>query len=175
MARHLTNTEVQILRPIFINTLQYDSIVCKINEAGIGGAANSITPAGVAYFSKLIYCPDFSKTNAADQCVFVHEIVHVWQWGHGTYPVYSAIGLFLQTAAAYANAYPYDLAPGKKFNDFNLEQQASIVADYWALATKKLPTQNNNNKKATIGDYSALIDQLQKSGPSVRKLDQIPF
>lgn len=175
MARNLTNPETQMLMPIFKNTLRYGSIVCKINEANSGGVGNSITPAGTAYFSKLIYCADFSKTNPQDQWVFVHEIVHVWQWGHGIYPVNAAIGIFLQTGGAYANAYPYDLTPGKDLNDFNIEQQASIVADYWALQTKNLAPQNNKNKKATLGDYNAVIDQLQKSGPPVSKLDQIPL
>ncbi len=101
-------------------------------------------------------------------------MVHVWQWGHGFYPVHSAIGLFLQTAADYANAYPYDLATENNLIDFNIEQQASVVADYWALVNNLAPL-NNKNKKATVGDYSAFIDQLQKSGPSVRKLDQVPF
>lgn len=175
MVRYLTNPESHMLNPIFRDTLRYGSIVCKINEANIGGAGNSITPAGVAYFSKFVYCPDFSKTIARNQWVFVHEMVHVWQWGHGIYPVNAAIGLFLQTAADYANAYPYDLTPGKNLTDFNIEQQASIVADYWALLTKKLAPQNNNNPKAIVGDYNAVIDQLQKSGASVRKLDQIPL
>ncbi|HWO35022.1 MAG TPA: hypothetical protein VNO32_40030 [Candidatus Acidoferrum sp.] len=48
------------------------------------------------------------------------------------------------------------------------------VADYWALANNLAPL-NNKNQKATVGDYTTFIDQLQKSGPSVRKLDQIPF
>jgi hypothetical protein len=175
MDRRLTNAEIQMLRPIFMNTLRYGSIVCKINEANFGGIGNSITPAGVAYFSKSIYCPDFSKANVYDQWVFVHEIAHVWQWGHGTYPVTAAIGIFLQTAGAYANAYPYDLTPGKNLADFNIEQQASVIADYWALVTNKLPPQNNNNKKAALSDYSGVIAQLQKSGPPVSKLDEVPF
>ena len=175
MARHLTTLEIQMLKPVFQNTLRYDSIVCEINEANIGGAANSITPAGVAHFSKFVYCPDFSKTNGAHQWVFVHEMAHVWQWGHHILPVNAAIGLFLQTAGAYTKAYPYDLTPGKRFTDFNIEQQASIVADYWALLTKKLVPQNNNNPKATLADYTDVIKQLQTSGQSVRKLDQMPL
>jgi hypothetical protein len=58
---------------------------------------------------------------------------------------------------------------------FNIEQQASAIADYWALVTNKLPPQNNNNKKAALSDYSAVIAQLQKSGPRVSKLDEVPF
>jgi hypothetical protein len=109
------------------------------------------------------------------QWVFVHEIAHVWQWGHSIYPVNAAVGLFLQNVADYTKAYPYDLAPGNNLSDFNIEQQASIVADYWALLTQKLTPQDNKNPKAALGDYTVVIDQLQKSGPSIRKLDQFPL
>lgn len=175
MRRPLTTLEVHLLKPVFKDTLRYGAIVCSINELGIGGPGNSITPAGIPLFSKLVYCDDFSKTTPDDQWVFVHEMTHVWQWGHGTYPANSAIGLWMQTLTDYEKAYPYDLASGKSLDDFNIEQQASIVADYWGLLTKKLVPQNNNNKQATASDYTALIDELQKSGPSVRKLDQVPF
>jgi hypothetical protein len=164
-----------MLTPIFKGTLRYGSIVCTTNDANIGGAGNSITPAGVPHFSKFVYCADFSNTTADNQWVFVHEIAHVWQWGHSIYPVNAAVGLFLQNVADYTKAYPYDLAPGNNLSDFNIEQQASIVADYWALLTQKLTPQDNKNPKAALGDYTVVIDQLQKSGPSIRKLDQFPL
>src|ERR1700757_4173541 len=121
------------------------------------------THPGVPHFSTLVYCPDFSNTTADNQWVFVHEMVHVWQWGHGIYPVNAAVGLFLQTRGGYVKTYPYDLIPGGNLNDFKIEQQASIVADYWALLTRKLKPQDNKNPKATLSDYSDVIDQLQKS------------
>lgn len=174
VARNLTDLEIQLLKPVFKDTLRYGAIVCKINVGNVGGAWNSITPAGVAYFSKHVYCDDFSSANAGNQWVFVHEMVHIWQWGHGVYPVNAAIGLFLQTAGDYAKAYPYDLNPGDSLSNFNIEQQASIVADYWAL-TNNLDPQSNKNPKATVDDYAAVIAELQKSGRSVRKLDQYPM
>lgn len=172
MARHLTKDEIErILGPIFRYSLRYHSIRCDINTGNVGGVSNSITPAGVAHFSKLVYCEDFFKATADDQWVFVHEMTHVWQWAHGVYPIWSAVGIFLQKKGDYANAYPYDLAPGKKLDDFNIEQQASIVADFWALATKKLSAQNNNNAKATVGDYVDLIDEARNAGPPLSKSD----
>jgi hypothetical protein len=102
-------------------------------------------------------------------------MVHVWQSGHGIYPVNAAVDLFLQTVGDYVKAYPYNLTRGSNLSDFNIEQQASIVADYWALLTQKLAPQDNKNPKATLAGYSVVIDQLQKSGPSVRKLDQVPL
>ena len=56
--------------------------------------------------------------------------------GRGIYPVNAAVGLFLQTVADYEKAYPYDPTPDKNLSDFNIEQQASIMADYRALLTR---------------------------------------
>jgi hypothetical protein len=175
MARNLTNSEIKLLTPVYQNTLRYPWIECDVNVMNVGGKSNSITPGGKAYFSTQIYCDDFSKANPWDQWVFVHEMMHVWQWGHGVYPVYAAIGIFLQTPDDYAKAYPYDLTPGKSLKAFNIEQQASIVADYWALLTGTLAPQNNNNAKPAKSDYGAFMADLWKAGPSVRKLDQTPF
>jgi hypothetical protein len=69
-------------------------------------------------------------------------------------------------AADYANAYPYDLATEKNLIDFNIEQQASVVADYWALANNLAPL-NNKNKKATVGDtVLSLINCRNPNHPS---------
>lgn len=175
MARHLTNTEILLLKPVFKNTLEYGAIRCDINTADIGGVGNSITPAGTTYFSKLHYCSDFSKAGAWAQWLFVHEMMHVWQWGHHIWPVNQAICLFITQGGDYRRAYPYDLRPGKNLIDYNIEQQASIIADYWALLTRKLRPQDNNNTQTTLNDYAELIAQLNSSGPSIRKLDQIPI
>jgi hypothetical protein len=101
-----------------------------------------------------------------------HEMMHVWQWGHRVYPVYSAIGTFVRTAGDYVKAYPYELTPGRPLAAFNLEQQASIVADYWALLTGLLAPQNNTKANPSLSDYSAFMAELWKAGPSIRKLDQ---
>jgi len=164
MARLLTIDEIEILKPVFKNTLRYGAINCDVNKYDLGGEENSITPAGRAYFSRKIYCDDFSKKDADAQWVFVHEMTHVWQWQHGRYPVYEAAGLKIKYKGDYKKAYPYDLMPGKELSDYNMEQQAAIVADYWALTQQSQPWYNHN-LNATLSDYTALIGQLLKSGP----------
>ena len=167
MPRLLTVGEIHLLRPVFKNTINYHRIRCDINKANIGGEGNSITPAGHPYMSRNHYCEDFSSTDAdaIDQWIFVHEIGHVWQWQHGRYPVNEAIGVFISKAGNYQQAYPYDLTPGKDLMDYNFEQQASIIADYWAVLTKKLQPQYNNNKgQVSLSDYTEVISQLQGSG-----------
>jgi hypothetical protein len=174
MARLLTPGEKHLLKPVFQNTLNYHSISCDSNKANIGGEGNSITPAGMPYMSQKFYCEDFAskETEAFPQWVFVHEIGHVWQWQHGRYPVNEAIGVYVSKAGNYQQAYPYDLMPGKDLMEYNFEQQASIIADYWALLTKRLqPQYNNKIGQAILSDYTEVIAQLHHSGPPDSHLD----
>jgi len=176
MSRFLTLGEVHLLGPVFGNTLNYRRIRCDINKADVGGKGNSITPAGIAYMSRNYYCGDFAAkdVDAIAQWVFVHEMGHVWQWQHGRYPVNEAIGVYISKAGKYEQAYPYDLEPGKDLLDYNFEQQAAIIADYWALLTKKLQPQYNRGQ-AKLADYSTVISQLRSSGQPVPQLDRIPI
>jgi len=175
MDRYLTSSEKEMLRQIFKNTLPYDKIVCRINRHNVGGTYNSITPAGIPYFSTSIFCGDFSIASDDRQWIFVHEMTHVWQWWHRIYPTLSAVGLFIGKAGQYENAYPYDLTPKKSFLAFNIEQQASIVADYWALNNNKNVALRNNDPQPALADYWDLIRQLQTSGPPVNRLDEDPL
>ena len=177
MARHLTTGEIGLIQPVFKDTLRYESIRCDINKANIGGVKNSLTPAGTAHFSKLIYCEDFSSkdTDPGAQWVFVHEMTHAWQWQHGRYPLNEAIGAFIVNGFDYDQAYPYDLTSGNALDDYNLEQQASIVADYWALKTGMLRPKRNRNKQATLDDYTNVIAELWNSGEPRSQFQELPM
>src|SRR5216110_3697124 len=170
MARRLTPSEIQFLRPIYKNTLRYESIKIDENTRDVGGKSNSITPAGVPHFSTEKYCPDFTMASKAlAQYVFVHEMMHVWQWGHGIYPIFGAIPTWLQGGGNYMQGYYYDLVAGKGLTDYNMEQQAAIVGDYWALLSGKMLPLFAKNTNAVSGDYDLLMAQLWSSGPSQSK------
>ena len=187
MTRYLTDLEIPLLKDVFKGTLRYEAVRCGTTDA----VEIAVAPAGVAYFSPRYYCEDFSQADEWPQWVFVHEMMHIWQWGHHVWPATQAICPFIQfkvwpqmqaflgstqSKGDYGNAYYYDLTPGKKLTDYNIEQQGSIVADYWLLfAKKQLRPQRNNDQQATLDDYTVLIAQLQNAGPSVRKLDQVPI
>jgi hypothetical protein len=69
---------------------------------------------------------DFAAPDApvAEQAMFVHELVHVWQAQHG-------LNLLLAKLRAGdgPDAYAYDLAGRPRFSALNLEQQAMVVED----------------------------------------------
>lgn len=53
----------------------------------------------------------------------VHEMVHVWQYLH--------MGIGLYSPRWIDRRYRYELAPGKRFKEFGLEQQASMFEDFY--------------------------------------------
>ncbi len=67
--------------------------------------------------------------SVAEQAVFIHELVHVWQAQHG-------LNLLLAKLRAGDGpaAYAYDLAGAPAFATLNLEQQAMVVEDAFKRA-----------------------------------------
>ena len=60
---------------------------------------------------------------------FIHELTHVWQSYHQTFPnAYIFNSLLHQAVSSGGGAYSYNL--GQPWNNYNVEQQASIV-EHW--------------------------------------------
>ncbi|BFO08868.1 hypothetical protein GGER_13780 [Serratia rubidaea] len=86
-----------------------------------------MTPNGEIWYRKSMYRDDFSPNSVfvEDKYVFIHELAHVWQHQHGQW-------VRLRGAFSWAAEYTYRLDK-YKLTDYSLEQQASILADYWLL------------------------------------------
>jgi hypothetical protein len=158
--RGLTAGEIQILKFVFGDSLPYDKQQITTNDANIGGKTNSITYSGTPHYTPLIWCPDFSAATA-DQWTFVHEFGHVWQSLHGTPPLKGWLENVQKHPVDYELNYPYDLATSEFFEDFNIEQQASIVADYWFISTNQAAKYCKNPSPPAQSDYLQLIAQVQ--------------
>ncbi len=64
---------------------------------------------------------DFTQADRGEQGWLIHELAHCWQARQGiVLPV-------AKLRALGSRAYRYDLAPGKPFGAYNIEQQAEIV------------------------------------------------
>lgn len=99
-----------------------------------------MTPNGEMWFRDK-YEEDFSipKGNRVEQQhLFMHEMMHVWQHQRGMWV--RTRGLFSRIAD-----YTYSLDKNN-LCDYSLEQQATIVSDYWLL------------KKYSFNNHSYLID-----------------
>jgi hypothetical protein len=89
------------------------------------------------------WVPDYARQPLGMQEHFVHEMVHVWQ--------VQQRGSLVWRRPPFAR-YRYDLAHGKNFSRYGIEQQACIVADAFRLrAGQTLPG------KPELAAYRGLI------------------
>jgi len=85
----------------------------------------AMSPNGEMWFREGTYQRDFSKAVVYYQHMFLHEMMHVWQHQRG---------MWVRTRGAFSWAVDYSYSLDKKsLRDYGLEQQASIVSDYWIL------------------------------------------
>jgi hypothetical protein len=159
-SRALTGGEIKILQFVFGSSLPYDRQQITINAAHVGGIDNSITYFHTPHYSPLIWCPDFSVPTA-QQWTFVHEFGHVWQYYHGTAPIKGWLANFQRHPIDYELNYPYDLTASEYVEDYNIEQQASIVADYWFVSTNRAAQKCTNPRPPSQSDYLQLIADFQ--------------
>lgn len=86
----------------------------------------AMAPNGAIYFHPEHCQADFSAAELPLRHWFMHEMAHVWQHQRG-YP------LRLRGLLQFGLSYRYTLAPGADLADFNMEAQADLLADYFAL------------------------------------------
>jgi hypothetical protein len=72
------------------------------------------------------YCEDFSQAKPRHQAHFIHEMTHVWQSQQRGW-------WYLPLVGPFQRKYAYKLKPGKRLTDYNIEQQAEIVAHAFML------------------------------------------
>ncbi|WMY76503.1 type IV secretion protein Rhs [Buttiauxella selenatireducens] len=89
-----------------------------------------MTPDGEMWFRGK-YEDDFSMPRRWDSVeqrhLFLHEMMHVWQNQHG---------MWVRTRGLFSRFVDYSYSLDKdNLSDYGMEQQASIVSDYWLLKT----------------------------------------
>lgn len=110
-------------------------------------------PNGKIYFAPDVHEKDFSLASDGGKHFFIHEMTHVWQYQNGQAVLARAgtsqVLVELPSRIGLGNgAYPYELDVRKNLLDYGVEQQASIVADYWAMK-KNLFGKLKNSIRAT--------------------------
>lgn len=148
-----------------------------------------MTPFGTIHFPDDIYEEDYTSPSRvfpdviSSKNLFVHEMAHVWQYQLG----YSTFlnGIIIALKGGYfgnrnyihhdgypvANAYEYlsKVQSNQDLSDFNMEQQGSIIADYFIDTT-------NNHTSPSPHPYTKgmpLIDSILKefkNNPSNKQL-----
>jgi len=91
-----------------------------------------MTPNGSMYFHHSCFLPDYARGDPPAIHWFMHEMVHVWQHQLG-YPVR------LRGAFRIGLAYGYTLTEDATLEDFNMEAQGDLLADYFVLKHLRQP------------------------------------
>lgn len=162
--RPLTPGEIAIAREVFGNTIDYNRVtvyngpprifnMVELNKDGLG----AISPGGNIFLvGANCQKPDLSKGTNADRNLLIHELTHVWQHQQGRFVNCEAMALFVKSGFEYDRAYAYDLNTTQKFLTLNLEQQAHMVEDYYAL--RALPAKQAPADRAErIAKFEALL------------------
>ena len=167
--RSLTDGEKSLLRPIFGVTLPLEVMQVSRNDMEWGGADNSITPGDTPFMAKSVWSTDYSNSSVSDddRGTFIHECVHVWQFYHGITKL-SAIKLFVWYRSDYQpKAYRHDLSDNDDFTDYNMEQMAAIIEDWWRILNH-LPPQFNVGGDRSLDKYNHFVDQMRGAGMPVK-------
>lgn len=127
--RALTLGEVNLARSVFGNSIFYNSVLVHCDSYlpfGLQANRTAMAPNGELYFRKALYRDDFMVQHLA-QHLFIHEMAHVWQHQRG---------MWVRTRGLLSWAVNYQYRLDKQLlNHYSMEQQASIIADYFYLKT----------------------------------------
>lgn len=184
--RSLTAGEVKLVQSIYKNSIDCSKIKIYLGSyfpLDAQDVDTLVTPNGSIYVMQKLYKNDYSAEPDDFKKIFLHEIGHVWQHQKKLKVLIHA-GV-VQACARLKNSnpnvydifetkkYPSKIMPNlvetlpKKFVDYNLEQQAEMVSDYWAiqhggvglLNQKNQANIKNHNLKQVIELYKSKIEE----------------
>ena len=122
-SRALTSGEIELARCVFGEAIDYSHVrLFKRKWWPFHPRNAAMAPMGNIYFHPDggAWSEDFSRESLGRQGFFIHEMTHVWQA--------QAKGRFYLPLMRHPFCrYDYALKPGKRFDDYGLEQQAEIV------------------------------------------------
>ncbi len=179
-SRKLTHGEIELARGVFGESVDYSKVTVTADKfMGFHPEGTAMAPDGNLYMHGC-YRDDYSDGGTYHQALFIHEMTHVWQFQNKVLqPVAEAVKLNLKLKFDYAAAYPYHLDEKKDLLQYNMEQQASIVQDYFSMKTDGYSSlfencRNNCGDTEKLRLYEAVLGNFLKN-PSYAKNDDFPF
>ncbi|MFJ3455696.1 type IV secretion protein Rhs [Scandinavium goeteborgense] len=126
--RLLTLGEIALAKTLYGNSIEYFRVWVH-RESYLPFNLQPITvamsPDGEMWFREETYSPDFCLDELPKKHRFMHEMMHVWQ---------TQKGMFVRTRGLFSRFADYSYSLDKAdLLHYGLEQQASIVSDYWLL------------------------------------------
>lgn len=141
--RLLTIGEMSLVRSVFGDAINLSKVWIHCGSYlpfSLQNKYTAMTPNGELYFRSELYSTDYSTAEHTLKHLFIHEMAHVWQYQNGMW-------VKLRGSMSWAADYHYNFDGNKVLSDYSMEQQASIIADYYYLSTYG------------VGAWKALIDR----------------
>lgn len=141
--RHLADGEKRIGMQVFKQTIPYDKILIS---DGLGGGDRPFTvptnmPLSVLFNVKggkyVIHAGEngfyglSSDRIPEDRYLLIHELTHIWQGEHSPNHTWAYVLEALDEQIYFDDPYKYDINDLKDWDDWRIEQQASIVEDWY--------------------------------------------
>lgn len=148
--RRMTLGEIAMARRVYGNSIVYSRVWIHCESYlpfGLQSRNYAMPPNGELWYRQSMYRDDFSSTDVVieDKYIFIHELGHVWQHQHGQW-------VRLRGVLSWVAEYTYKLDKNK-LTDYSLEQQASILADYWLLLVYGINTWCYYQRPERMGKY----------------------
>lgn len=159
--RDLTAGEVLLARELFKSSIDYARV--KIHQGKYWRFQydnTGMTPNGEIYIHGSPYSADYGVEGPEKKAFLIHEMTHVWQWQRNILHVRtSAILEAIKHRQDYVpDAYKYKLEESKDLIDFNIEQQAAIVEDYYRVVRRGLSFRDNRiQNQESLADKKSLL------------------
>ena len=132
--RELTLAEISLAKKVFGESIDYTSVkIYDRKYMPLQPNYSGMTPNGKIYVAG-VYRSDYGSALPDLQGFFIHEMAHVYQHQLKILkPILAAIGETLKHGFNYSKAYQYTLSTKKDLLDYDIEQQAQIVEDYFRI------------------------------------------
>lgn len=141
-SRPLTAGEIAMARLVFKDSINYSTVRIYNEEYlpfGLQPNKTAMTPNGSMYFNPDYFVQDYSSVDDRGKKMwFIHEMTHIWQYQLGYSVTWQGFWTGITGGYIFDRAYkinPTDTKDSqdknKTFCDFNLEQQAKIIEQYY--------------------------------------------
>ncbi|MCQ9325698.1 type IV secretion protein Rhs [Neisseria dentiae] len=138
--RRLTAQETELARLVFSDGIDYGRVKIYRGMPLLPNLNVAVAPNGHIYFPRRNCPDDFTCTGTHYAVWLIHELTHVWQYQHG-YRTWLG-GLMLAVKGGYRQRCCYAYPPPvciRSIADLNMEQQADLIAHYYAARFLKWP------------------------------------
>src|SRR5688572_22806127 len=151
-----------MLFPIFRDGIDYDAIQIIHAAHPFQPSDSYMAPRGHIYAPGHLFKDDWSAwdVSAVARAELVHEVTHIWQFANGMDILVEGVEQLIRARGNYDRVYRYTLEYDKDLTEYNIEQQAAILEDYYRIRYEGLHPVELGNQNLSIDERERLYDDV---------------